>query len=201
MGSISNGDTIKVKGVDFGSGTGATSFMARVASSTSGGSIELRLDSKVGTLVGTCVVSGTGGAQKWVTKTCTVSGATGKHDLVFMFTGESGNLFNFNWWKFESSIVQQKVALKRGNVSAITMKICSGKTPALQLAIPESYLQGNLSVSLFDLNGRLVTTLISGQVVSQSLTLPLSKAVIKNGTYLVKVSINNDNSLAMAISL
>jgi beta-xylosidase len=39
---IDNGDWIKVKGVAFG--TGATSFNARVASATSGGRIELRLD-------------------------------------------------------------------------------------------------------------------------------------------------------------
>ena len=56
--SINNGDYIKVKGVSFG--TGAISFDARVASASSGGSIELRLDSQTGTLVGTCAVTGTG---------------------------------------------------------------------------------------------------------------------------------------------
>jgi arabinoxylan arabinofuranohydrolase len=97
--SINNGDSIKVKNVDFGSG--ATSFNARVASDASGGSIELHLDSLTGTSIGTCAVSGTGGAQTWTTKTCTVSGATGLHDLFFKFTGTgSSNLFNFNWWQF-----------------------------------------------------------------------------------------------------
>src|SRR5262245_36579536 len=96
---ISNGDYIKVKGVDFG--TGAVSFDARVASAGSGGSIELRLDSQTGTLVGTCAVPGTGGAQTWMTKSCSVSGATGVHDLFLRFTGGSGSsLFNFNWWRF-----------------------------------------------------------------------------------------------------
>ena len=96
---ISNGDYIKVQNVDFG--TGATSFDARVASAASGGSIELHLDSQTGTLLGTCAVSGTGGAQTWMTKSCTVSGATGIHDLFLKFTGGSGaTLFNFNWWKF-----------------------------------------------------------------------------------------------------
>ena len=96
--SINNGDYIKVDSVNFGSG--ATSFDARVASASSGGSIELRLDSATGTLVGTCAVSGTGGLQTWATKSCTVSGATGIHDLFMKFTGGSGDLFNFNWWKF-----------------------------------------------------------------------------------------------------
>jgi hypothetical protein len=97
--SINNGDYIKVNGVNFGSG--ATSFEARVASATSGGSIEIRLDSLTGTLVGTCPVQGTGGAQTWATKSCTIQNATGVHDLYFKFTGSgTGVLFNFNWWKF-----------------------------------------------------------------------------------------------------
>jgi hypothetical protein len=98
---ISNGDYIKVKSVDFG--PGIVSFDARVASAGSGGTIELHLDSQTGTMLGSCAVPGTGGAQTWMTKTCPVSGATGVHDLFFKFTGGSGNsLFNFNWWKFTS---------------------------------------------------------------------------------------------------
>jgi len=97
--NINNGDYIKVKNVQFG--TGATSFDARVASAGSGGSIEIHLDSQTGMLLGTCAIAGTGGAQTWMTKTCTVTGATGLHDLFFKFTGSgSANLFNFNWWKF-----------------------------------------------------------------------------------------------------
>jgi arabinoxylan arabinofuranohydrolase len=96
--SINNGDYIKVKGVNFG--TGAVSFDARVASASSGGNIELRLDSQTGTLVGTCAVQSTGGLQTWATRSCAVSGANGIHDLYLKFTGGSGALFNLNWWKF-----------------------------------------------------------------------------------------------------
>jgi hypothetical protein len=98
--NIENGDYIKVKGVDFGAG--ATSFEARVASATSGGNIEIRLDSPTGTLAGTCAVAGTGGWQTWVTQSCPINGASGVHDLYFKFSGGSGSLFNFNWWKFEA---------------------------------------------------------------------------------------------------
>ena len=97
---IENGGYIKVKGVDFGSG--AKSFEARIASATRGGNIELRLDSLTGAVVGTCKVPGTGGWQTWVTKSCKVSGAAGVHDLYLKFTGDSGNLFTFNWWRFKS---------------------------------------------------------------------------------------------------
>jgi len=98
VGWIQSGDWIKVKGVGFG--TGASSFSARVASGTSGGTIELRLDSTTGTLAGTCAVGGTGGWQTWATVTCATTGATGTHDLYLRFTGGSGYLFNLNWWQF-----------------------------------------------------------------------------------------------------
>ncbi|MEV6212538.1 glycoside hydrolase family 43 protein [Kitasatospora sp. NPDC051914] len=98
IGWIENGDYTKVKGVAFG--TGAASFTARVASATSGGRIELHLDSTTGPTVGTCTVPGTGGWQTWSTISCPVTGATGTHDLYLRFTGGSGFLFNMNWWQF-----------------------------------------------------------------------------------------------------
>jgi len=96
--SISSGDYIKVKNVDFG--TGATSFTARVAASAAGGTIQIRLGSQTGTLVGTCNVSATGGTQTWANTTCTVSGASGVNDLFFVF---GGSTFNFNNWQFTGS--------------------------------------------------------------------------------------------------
>ena len=97
--SIGSGDYIKVKNVDFG--TGATSFTARVAASAAGGTIQIRLGSQTGTLVGTCNVSATGGTQTWADTTCTISGASGVNDLFFVFGGSS--TFNFNNWQFTGS--------------------------------------------------------------------------------------------------
>lgn len=101
VGYIENGDWIKITGVNFSSG--ASTFEARVASANSGGNIEIRLDSLTGTLVGTCSVENTGGWQNWTTKSSSVSGATGKHDLYLKFTGGSGYLFNINWWRFTNA--------------------------------------------------------------------------------------------------
>ncbi|GAB2960667.1 glycoside hydrolase family 43 protein [Saccharothrix stipae] len=98
VGWIENGDYIKVKGAAFG--TGARSLTARVASGTSGGTIEARLDGPTGTVVGRCAVTGTGGWQNWATVSCPITGATGTRDLYLRFTGGSGYLFNVNWWQF-----------------------------------------------------------------------------------------------------
>ena len=98
---ITNGSYIKVRGVDFGV-HGASSYSARVASGSHGGVLELHLDKVDGPLIGSLPISNTGGWDRWQTKTAAVSAARGKHDLYFVFKGDgSGELFNFNYWKFE----------------------------------------------------------------------------------------------------
>jgi hypothetical protein len=118
VGFIENGDYIKVKGAAFG--TGATSFNARVASGTSGGRIEVRLDSPTGPLAGTCAVGGTGGWQTWTTVSCPVSGATGTRDLYLRFAGGSGYLFNVNWWQFNTTGGGGGNLITNGNIESGT---------------------------------------------------------------------------------
>jgi arabinoxylan arabinofuranohydrolase len=96
--SISNNDYIKVKGVDFG--TGAASVDLRVAAAAAGGKIELRVGSQTGTVIATCAVDATGGAQTWKTISCPVTGAAGKQDLFFKFSGSN---YNFDWWQFKKA--------------------------------------------------------------------------------------------------
>lgn len=91
---LDNGDYIKLKEVAFGEG--ATALELRVAAANPG-AVELHLDALDGTLVGTCTVAATGGAQTWASQSCDISGAEGKHDLFLRFTGGG---FKFNWWKF-----------------------------------------------------------------------------------------------------
>jgi enterochelin esterase-like enzyme len=103
IGYIENGDYVVYSNIDFGDGAGE--FLARVASDSDGGKIEIRLDSVNGPLVGTCSVAGTGGWQKWVDAKCAVSGVSGIHDLYLKFTGGSGYLLNINWWKFSAATI------------------------------------------------------------------------------------------------
>jgi hypothetical protein len=97
---ISNGDYIKVRQVDFGKG--AKSLEASLASVVEGGSIEIRIDSRTGTLLGTCAVKNTGGLQNWTVQSCKIAEIVGVHDIYFVFSGGEGNLFNFDWWKFKN---------------------------------------------------------------------------------------------------
>ncbi|NLY44118.1 MAG: carbohydrate-binding protein, partial [Clostridiaceae bacterium] len=64
--------------------------------------IELRLDSADGEVIGTLPIGFTGGWDNWVTKTTSISGVTGVHDLYMIFKGNpSEELFKFDYWKFE----------------------------------------------------------------------------------------------------
>jgi hypothetical protein len=97
---IDNGDFIRVNNVDFGS-DGASSFTASVASEMYCSNIELHLDDLDGELIGTLSIPCTGGNDKWVELTTNVTGATGIHNLFFVFKGEAlSNLFKFDYWKF-----------------------------------------------------------------------------------------------------
>jgi arabinoxylan arabinofuranohydrolase len=97
--NIDNSDYIKVRRVDFGKG--AKKFEATLASNSSGGSIEIRVDSKDGNLLGTLEVKSTGGDKNWKAQSCKVKRVKGVHDIYFVFKSSENDLFNFNWWKFK----------------------------------------------------------------------------------------------------
>ena len=196
--SIHNGDLIKVKGVDFGA-NGAKLFEARVASGANGGNIEIHLDTTTGPLVGTCAVAGTGGWQKWETKSCSVSGATGVHNVYFVFTGGNGLLFNFNWWKFTATT---SIGAAPGTVHGAEKNI-SVKTNArlLQLDFPPSLVRENVKVCLFDAAGRLITLMYDGRLIASHLSLPLVPEEVRPGVYYVKVSIDGAAYFTEAVTL
>ena len=99
--SIHHGDYIKVRNVNFGNKK-AKSFSANVASAGDNGSIEIRLGSHDGTLVGTLPVASTGSLDQWKIQTANVEGVKGAHDVFFVFKGNSADeLFNFDHWVFK----------------------------------------------------------------------------------------------------
>ena len=93
---IEDGDYIGFKNVDM---TGGESIDLRIGSNGAEASLEVRIDSPDGKLIGKMNVEGTGGWQKWATQNCTISPVDGSHDLYFVFRGGDGYLYNLNWWR------------------------------------------------------------------------------------------------------
>ncbi|MET7390328.1 glycoside hydrolase family 16 protein [Streptomyces sp. NPDC005529] len=101
--SIANGDYALYKGVNFGS-TAARQFYGRVASGAGGsvsGLVEVRLDSRTATPVGSFALGNTGGWQSWRTVPANISSVTGTHDVYLTFTsGQPADFVNVNWFDF-----------------------------------------------------------------------------------------------------
>lgn len=134
LGFIQNGDWVCLRGVDFGAG--AEQFTARVASAGVGGNLELRLGAIDGPLVGSCEITPNGGWQEWTTVSCPVSGAAGIHDLYLVFTGESGYLFNINWWQFEAGSSPTPLVsfeAESGNLGSDWSASASGGAPGITI--------------------------------------------------------------------
>ena len=70
-----------------------TEFHARVACDSSGGNIEVHLDSLTGPLVATLRVSNTGGGQTWDNVSAALTPASGEHTVFLRFAGGTGDLF------------------------------------------------------------------------------------------------------------
>ncbi|WP_098743162.1 family 43 glycosylhydrolase [Paenibacillus sp. EZ-K15] len=103
--SISNlkdGDWLQYDQVDFGAGDAAW-FNARVASSLTGGTIEVRLDRIDGDLISTLHISNTGDINKYVNaKSDLTKKVSGKQKVYLVFHGASQNMCKLNWFMFGS---------------------------------------------------------------------------------------------------
>jgi len=168
---------------------GAASFEARIASATNGGNLEIRLDSPTGSLAGTCIVTGTGGWQTWVTKSCTVSGLSGMHDIYLKFTGGSGFLFNINWWKFTPAItdVEENSSSKERPESFLLEQNYPNPfnpSTAILFSIPaKSYVL----LKVFDMMGREVATLANEELSGGNYSRQWNASNISSGVYFYRL--------------
>ena len=94
---INDGEYIKLRGVDFGKG--AKQFNI-TAASTGGVTVNLRLDSNKGPVVGTVTIGKTGSVEKYRVFSGKVKNATGVHDLYLCFDKSNGDV-RLDWWQFK----------------------------------------------------------------------------------------------------
>ena len=105
---INDGEYIRLRGVDFGTGAKQFSIVAAAGAvatqsqptENAGCTITLRIDSPKGDAIGTAVIKSTGSADKYKTFTTKVKGATGVHDLYLCFDKAQGDV-RLDWWQFK----------------------------------------------------------------------------------------------------
>ena len=102
IGSLDSGDWVRYSSVDFGAGV--SQFIANIGVDNpyAGKTLQIRLDSTTGTLLGTLTVAGTGGWSSFTDQTTSVSGAAGVHDLYLVAQGGAG-VGDLNSFRFTSS--------------------------------------------------------------------------------------------------
>jgi arabinoxylan arabinofuranohydrolase len=101
-GVTSNG-WVRYDSVHFAGG-GPCGVYVRVAAASAGGSIEFRLGSNTGKLLGTVAIASTGGLSAWQTQTAagwtSKASDSGIQNIVLVFKTTAPNQFNVNWIKF-----------------------------------------------------------------------------------------------------
>lgn len=105
LSKVDDGDFAGISGVNFGDG--AKTVSARVKPLVAGGSIQVRLDQVDGPVVAEIPV--TGALGEWTTVQADVAGATGEHDVFFVFAAPEGaedgaDLVEVDNWAFERDI-------------------------------------------------------------------------------------------------
>lgn len=200
VGWIDDADWLAFNNVNFG--TGAKQVNVRVASNHAGGTIELRLGSISGSLIGTVAVENTGGWQSWVTKTANVN-VDGTHNLYLVFKGNvTGGLFNINWLQFTSNADPQLPATPQNLRS-------TGKTTS-SVSLAWDSVSGAQGYEILR-NGNLLTSATGSSYTDSGLSANTSytytvRAFNSAGTSAQSNSIsvttdsNNDNPLVVKVS-
>lgn len=96
IGWIEQGDWARYEKIDFGRRTGQVEI--RAASETTGGIIEIRLDTPDGELLGTCSVPNTGGWQSWRSFTAKIKPVSGIKTLCLVFRGPQSGPSDAQLW-------------------------------------------------------------------------------------------------------
>ena len=100
IGYVDSGDWVKYDDLDFGSGVNYFQANVGVTSAYAGRTIQIRLDSATGKIVGQLKVNSTGGWDIYRAQTTKLwTKVTGVHDMYLTFSGGSG-VGNIDWFKF-----------------------------------------------------------------------------------------------------
>ena len=100
VGFIEGGDALWYTGIAM---DGATTLTFHYAKGVDGGTIEVRLDSTTGTLLGTFTPASTGSWSTWLDGKVSLTTATGSHTLYLVAAGSTAGILNLDWIELSDS--------------------------------------------------------------------------------------------------
>ncbi len=98
---------------------GIDTFVTRAASASTGGTIEIHLDSPSGVLIGTCTVPPTGDAQSYVNACAELSTTNGTHTVYLVYPEASEQLFALEYFGFFTASPGLSHQLVPGNIYSL----------------------------------------------------------------------------------
>jgi len=100
VGFIEGGDALWYAGIAM---DGATTLTFHYAKGVDGGTVEVRLDSTTGTLLGTFTPTSTGSWSTWQDGKVSLAAATGSHTLYLVAAGSTAGVLNLDWIELSAS--------------------------------------------------------------------------------------------------
>jgi len=102
VGSLKDGNYLMYSNLNL---TGAKSISLRLASRNSGGTVEVRLNSAVGSKIAEFDMPNTGSWQNWKTVSADIKDRVGIYDVYIVFKHPSTYVGNINWFEFSEEAI------------------------------------------------------------------------------------------------
>ncbi|HVK21599.1 MAG TPA: ThuA domain-containing protein [Actinokineospora sp.] len=191
IGNVSNNDWISFEPVNL---YGIDKMKFRVASGSSGGTIEIRKGSTTGTLIGSVAVPVTGGWRTWTEVTADITDPGGSYEMFVVFKNSTttGDLLNVDWMEFQKELVEvTKVTaptpVTGGVQTSATVTVANNKptavTTVVSLTVPSGWTSTPTSVTVpanttmdFAIPFRPSNTLTAGYVELETITAKAGNA-------------------------
>jgi arabinoxylan arabinofuranohydrolase len=187
--SISDGNYIRLKAVDFGEG--AASVSVRAASAANGGRIELRTGSATGTLIGTVNIASTGNWNTWQTFTADIENGAGVKDYLYLVFKGTGEPFRLSWYQFHGAEPEPSSSSSEPASSSSSSLESTPSSSSSEL-VPSSSSSEAVSSSSSEAVSPIITTSRLQLVAAHSLYYNLKGILLgtqkpaKPGVYIVK---------------
>ncbi|MDB4334923.1 carbohydrate-binding protein [bacterium] len=177
VGSIHNDDWLMFSDLNL-SDVGTVDL--RLATIRTGSTVEIRIDSHDGELLGTADVPNTNDWQKWETVSINLSKTIGFHDVYLVFKNSSTNVGNINWLQFSASTPN---AIKESSA----MDIALHPNPVSDKLIITNCKGANIEV--YNTTGSLI---IKSHSTNYKKTLEMNS--LNQGIYFVRI-VNTNGSI------
>lgn len=141
---LQDGDWTSVAQLDFGT-KGADKFQVSAASKN-GGSIEIRLDSPEGTLIGTAQIAATGSEDTYKTVTCDLADdVTGTRNVFLVFKGsETENIMNVDYYQFTEKSGGEGPVVPVPETCTVTLDADGGEVTTTSIEVEKGKKMGSL---------------------------------------------------------